>query len=759
MKFNKISIVLLAVIGAFALLLPQISWADGEGWLEGWEYRRAVDVANPCATPLSHYQVEVRLDNTFDFTRPATDGSDIRFTGYDGETLLDFWIETWNPSSGVASVWVEVTSLPVSGIAIYMYYGNPSVSSASDGAGTFVAYDGFEGNDVGGPPVAPGPIVGLPWQKYSGKPVVDRGFASVLYDSGTYHMFVSYGSILHYTSTNGKDWDADQKNPVLSGRNQGVPMAWKENGTWYMLYRYGSPTNYIGLATSSNGSDWTEYSGNPVLTGTPGEWDDSTLDPWGVIKVGSTYYLWYNTIGSVPGLGRCTGLATSTDLVNWTKDASNPIFTGGRFCAFPFKYDGYYYLLIPHYTSGSDYSQHELYRDTNPTFYPGEREYLGVAINYGPEGWDDHDQDTPCVLTDTIERDTFAASGNQLWVYYAGEGGDGAWGTGMCIEENIADAIARIEPPANILGWTTYPPGAVTVVDSPARQGIRAVRQNDTISSSTELTGVFSEMVSGVVGGWMRRGPVVGTTDDYDIYLYGENLSCVAGLGRNGYFHYWNGAFQATSVPWEPNKWYLISIAFDAEQKEYDFIVRDEELTELVRVEGIYFGRSSSFINRAMFYTSSQYLGEAYVDEFRIRKYCGADAGADIGFEESWTIPVQIDIKPGADPNPINLRARGLLPVAILGSDTFNVYIVDPATITLGDAPLATRGSPKAPKMAFSYEDVNKDGIMDLMTFFEIQMLALSKTTDALTLSASTFGWPVQPITGSDSVVIVPLWK
>jgi hypothetical protein len=294
------------------------------------------------------------------------------------------------------------------------------------------------------------------WYKFAGNPTLNgsqNGFASVFYDSGVYHLYCSWGSILHFTSSDGKTgWVADPLNPVLSGNNEGVPMVWKEGGVWYMLYRYGGPDK-IGLANSTDASHWTRYEGNPVLTGTIGQWDDPaySMDPWGIMKIGSTYYLWYNTIGSSGGLGRCSGLATSTDLMHWTKDPNNPIFTGGRYCIFPFKYGGYYYMLVPHYTY-SDYGETELYRDVNPTFYLSSREYLGVPIGPGPEGsWDDRRFDTPCVLTDTIYRDTYAAANNELWTYYAATGtptGSGSdWWTGMCIEQNITDALTRFGQP------------------------------------------------------------------------------------------------------------------------------------------------------------------------------------------------------------------------------------------------------------------------------------------------------------------------
>ena len=48
---------------------------------------------------------------------------------------------------------------------------------------------------------------------------------------------------------------------------------------------------------------------------------------------------------------------------------------------------------------------------------------------------------------------------------------------------------------------------------------------------------------------------------------------------------------------------------------------------------------------------------------------------------------VEIDIKPGSCPNPFNGKSKGSVPVAILGSDVFDVSEVDPATITLEGVP------------------------------------------------------------------------
>jgi hypothetical protein len=49
---------------------------------------------------------------------------------------------------------------------------------------------------------------------------------------------------------------------------------------------------------------------------------------------------------------------------------------------------------------------------------------------------------------------------------------------------------------------------------------------------------------------------------------------------------------------------------------------------------------------------------------------------------------VKIDIEPGSDGNPINPKSRGVIPVAILGSDTFEVADVDVTTLAFMLPPL-----------------------------------------------------------------------
>jgi hypothetical protein len=109
---------------------------------------------------------------------------------------------------------------------------------------------------------------------------------------------------------------------------------------------------------------------------------------------------------------------------------------------------------------------------------------------------------------------------------------------------------------------------------------------------------------------------------------------------------------------------------------------------------------------------------------------------------------VYIDIKPGSCPNPLNVKSRGVLPVAILGTKNFDVMAIDPASISInGVTPLR-----------WSYEDVAApftgelcgcnecmgDGYVDLTLKFKTQELvetlnlgSLTGTSIRLTLTAT----------------------
>lgn len=117
----------------------------GQDWYNAnWLYRNPVTVSNSGAEALSYIQVMIGLGGTFNFSQANSDGSDLRVTSDDGTTPIPFWIENWDDVSDTATIWVKVPAIPVSGTTVYLYYGNASASSLSDGKSTFAFFDDFE---------------------------------------------------------------------------------------------------------------------------------------------------------------------------------------------------------------------------------------------------------------------------------------------------------------------------------------------------------------------------------------------------------------------------------------------------------------------------------------------------------------------------------------------------------------------------------------------------------------------------------------
>ncbi len=134
-------------------------------------------------------------------------------------------------------------------------------------------------------------------------------------------------------------------------------------------------------------------------------------------------------------------------------------------------------------------------------------------------------------------------------------------------------------------------------------------------------------------------------------------------------------------------------------------------------------------------------------------------------FTTKCKVAVDIDIKPLSCPNPLNVKSKGVLPVAILGSEDLDVTTIDVTSIRLaGVAPIRS-----------SYEDVaaplsdkdnecectteGPDGYADLTLKFETQEIvnALGEVVDgevlALTLTANLSDGTA--IEGRDCIIVL----
>jgi len=116
-------------------------------------------------------------------------------------------------------------------------------------------------------------------------------------------------------------------------------------------------------------------------------------------------------------------------------------------------------------------------------------------------------------------------------------------------------------------------------------------------------------------------------------------------------------------------------------------------------------------------------------------------------------IEVEIDIKPGSGPNSINCNnPNGVIPVAILSSDSFDATTVDHTTVTFEGAS-ETHMDKRTGQPRRHEEDVNGDGRMDLVFHFRLGDADLGCSSTEARLEGETFDG--QPIFGVDSIRMV----
>jgi hypothetical protein len=313
------------------------------------------------------------------------------------------------------------------------------------------------------------------WGRYPRKLVLEPGgagswdakiatFASVIKDHNDFKMYYSgrgvqfNGNIGLATSNDVKRWVKYRGNPILEKGGAGswddmmiwCPMVWKED-YYHMLYTGANSKSVtqVGYATSNDGVHWKKYENNPVFNDPT--WAHNDTEGWGVIKVGDTYFLWYNTLmtaySTLNPSPRELGVAISKDLIHWTPYKSSPIFASSQgidsyhqFCAFPFRYGPFYYLIVPSQSRSRKYASFKLYRSKSPYFDPTERKFVRNIVYPGRSGdWDDHDLDTPIILTEDITRTTFV--NNEMMLFYSGTDTHERWSEGLLVEKKIEQVL------------------------------------------------------------------------------------------------------------------------------------------------------------------------------------------------------------------------------------------------------------------------------------------------------------------------------
>lgn len=98
-----------------------------------------------------------------------------------------------------------------------------------------------------------------------------------------------------------------------------------------------------------------------------------------------------------------------------------------------------------------------------------------------------------------------------------------------------------------------------------------------------------------------------------------------------------------------------------------------------------------------------------------------------IGTQKISVTEDDLDIKPGSYPNSINTKSKGVIPVALLGTDTFDVTTVDVTTLRFGPSDaLPAHNLTDAEVYAEHLQDVNYDGYIDLVSHYRTKQTGIA---------------------------------
>ncbi|NIW35024.1 MAG: hypothetical protein GWN32_00075 [Gemmatimonadetes bacterium] len=132
------------------------------------------------------------------------------------------------------------------------------------------------------------------------------------------------------------------------------------------------------------------------------------------------------------------------------------------------------------------------------------------------------------------------------------------------------------------------------------------------------------------------------------------------------------------------------------------------------------------------------------------------------GYPEAWiavlarpVIEVEIDIKPRSDHNVIDPLGRGVIPVAILGSDSFDVTDVDVTTLAFGPGGASSVFDLTNPWVFFfSHRDLNRDGESDLISYYQTEETGIAMGDSEACLTGEALDGT--PFEGCDAVTTAP---
>lgn len=214
---------------------------------------------------------------------------------------------------------------------------------------------------------------GINWNEYAGNPVLDVSADTSKFDSDgieTPTVIIDISAPLNQRyklwyagrkakcqpindhkfgfaySSDGINWTKYIANPVLVPGNEAEwfntfissPSVILENEIYKMwftapdLILNDQPTDgkgNIGYATSTDGINWTINPDPVLIAGDQNNWDSASIAEPSVVKIGSTYHMFYSALDQWAIENFQVGYATSMNGIQWVKSTQNPVLQIG----------------------------------------------------------------------------------------------------------------------------------------------------------------------------------------------------------------------------------------------------------------------------------------------------------------------------------------------------------------------------------------------------------------------------------------------
>jgi hypothetical protein len=284
---------------------------------------------------------------------------------------------------------------------------------------------------------------------------------------------------------------------------------------------------------------------------------------------------------------------------------------------------------------------------------------------------------------------------------------------------------------------------------------------------NSEAPGIYKYIISKVYDAKL------GSYSSYAFYTGGSGgLRFYVGSASTS----WVGSPDAGASLWDGN-WHHIAGTYDGSKVRL-FVDGEEEGTGTPTPATIAYDGGNLYIGYYGPYThptlTTYFPG--LIDEVRIWDIALTDFQID-------PVIVAMDIKPQSCPNPINVKNQGVLPVAILGTENFDVNDIDPSTILLeGVKPDRWAFEDVATPFELSTDDgepdcfnctkEGPDGFFDLTLKFETQEvlgaidfgtmalideseIILSNNRICRVIQLTGYLYDGTPIRGEDTVLII----